>query len=582
MKLESAPRVLAWLGILSAIAIAAPANAELGQVQPSSGPWPAASPVGGTLGAVDGAALRNTPRDGAEWLHYGGNYASHRHSPITTLTPDAVVNLKLAWVFQTGVPGQLEANPIVYDGVLYLTSPRNRLFALDPTSGALLWRYDHLLPNDLRLCCGPANRGVAIGGDAVLMATLDARLVALHRRTGALLWNVEIEPYVDGYSATSAPLIIHDLAVIGVGGGEYGARGFFDAFDLRSGERRWRHYTVPGEGEPGSETWAGNSNMTGGGPSWATGSYDPDTDTLFVAVGNPAPDFNGDLRKGDNLYTNSLLAIEPQTGARKWHFQFSPHDELDYDGNSELWLVEVMLDGAPRKVVAQANRNGYFYLIDRRTGAFLRATQYVEQLNWATIDDKGRPVLSEGIGPAEPGEPPARICPGITGGNNASYAGAVNPKLGLAFVPTIENCSQLEKAVSTFVKGVPFFGGSFAFPDAEQGRGYGHVSAIDLNTGAIAWRHREKIPMLAGVLSTAGGVLFTGNSEGHALALDAKSGELLWSHPTSSITRSQPAAYQVDGKTYLAIGSGGGYIVSLTGHPTPLPHGSALFVFTLE
>lgn len=571
-----------WLLVASGLAFSIAAGAETGEAPPRVGHWLAETPAGAGLGPVDAAALQVTPRDAFEWLHYGGNYASHRHSPIATLTPETVKKLKLAWVFQTGVPGQLEANPIVYDGVLYLTSPRNRLFALDAASGALLWRYDHPLPGDLRLCCGPPNRGVAIGGDAVLMATLDARLVALHRRTGALLWNVEIVPYADGYSATSAPLIVHDLAVIGVGGGEYGARGFFDAFALDSGERRWRHYAVPGEGEPGSETWSGNSNLTGGGSSWATGSYDAETDTLFVAVGNPSPEFNGDLREGDNLYSDSMLAIDPKTGSRKWHFQFTPHDVWDYDGNSELWLVDVTLDGAPVKAVAQANRNGYFYLIDRTTGAFLRATQYVEQLNWATIDKNGRPVVTPGMVPAEAGETPARICPGITGGNNASYAGAVSTTLGLAFVPTIENCSHLEKAVPTFVKGVPFFGGSFTFPDAEQGLAYGHLSAIDLDTGAIAWRHHEKTLMLAGVLSTAGGVLFTGNSDGHALALDAKSGEVLWRFPTSSVIRSQPVAYQAGGKTYVAIGSGGGHIVALVGAQSSLPHGSALFVFELE
>ncbi len=558
-------------------------HAESGEAIVKSGHWKAEQPVGGGLPPVSSEALAATPRNGSEWLHFGGDLRGLRHSPLTSLTPESAKKLEIAWAFQTGVPGQLEANPIIYDGVMYTTSSHNRLFALDPTTGEVLWRYDHPRPEGRLLCCGPANRGVAISGDAILMGTLDARLVALHRRTGEILWNTEVAPFEDGYSVTSAPFIVNGIAVMGVGGAEYGVRGFFDGYDVKTGKRVWRHYTVPAAGEPGAETWAGNSNEKGGGSSWATGVYDAELDTLYVAVGNPAPDWNGDVRAGDNLYTDSLLAIDPKTGERKWYFQFTPHDVWDYDGNSELWLVDLTIEGQPVKAIAQANRNGYLYIIDRTNGAFVRATAYVDQINWATIDDKGRPVVNPKMVPVDPGQTPPRICPGIAGGNNAAYAGSVNPSNNVAFVTVIESCTELTKSSPVWVKGVPFFGGVFEFPDATDGSAYGHVSAIDLDTGETVWKHREDYPMMAGSLSTEGGVVFTGTSSGDALALDAATGEVVWRFPMGSGVRSHPVAYEIDGTTYVAIGSGGGGLVqTLVGEPDSLPYGSTLFVFRVS
>ncbi len=541
--------------------------------------WTATGAIGDGAGPVEQSLLEAAPTR-ESWLHYGGNYGSWRHSPITELTPESASRLRLAWIAQTGVSGQLESSPVVYDGVLYLTSSMNRLLAYDASNGSLLWRYDHQNPSDLRICCGPVNRGVGISGDVVVMGTLDARLLAFNRKSGELLWNTEVEPYASGFSITSAPLIAEGVAVIGIGGGEYGVRGFFDGYDVETGKRLWRHYTVPDEGQPGVETWAGDSYKTGGAPTWATGSYDPATRTLFWTTGNPSPDWNGDTREGDNLYSDSVLAVDIATGERKWHFQFTPHDVWDYDGNSEVWLVDVQVNEQTIPALVQANRNGYFYVLDRRDGGFLHASQYVHQLNWATLDENGRPVVNPAMMPAD--EPTQRVCPGLAGGNNAAYAGAYSPVTGLAYVPTIESCMMFRKGLVVFVEGIPFFGGEPIPSDTAEGKSYGHLSAIDVSTGETRWSYRDPTPMLAGVLSTEGGLVITGNASGHLLGFDAETGDEVWRYQTGSGIRSHPIAYQHDGRTFMAVGSGGGGIVQTTVGTAPsLPEGSVLLVFEL-
>ena len=547
---------------------------------PTTSHWTSDGNIGNGTGPVDSTDLLAGTVDAEKWLLYGGDYANMRHSPIDDINAGNVGGLTVAWAFPTGTMEQFEVSPTVYDGIMYVTSSLNRLFALNAATGELYWRYDHQQPDDLRLCCGIVNRGAAISGDLVLMATLDAKLIALHRLTGEIQWETTLADYAEGFSATSMPLIVKDMAIIGIAGGEYGVRGFFDAYDVATGELRWRHYTVPAEGEDGADTWAGDSYKTGGAPAWTSGAYDPETDVLYWTTGNPAPDWNGDLRAGDNLFSNSLLAVNPDTGERLWHFQFTPHDVWDYDGNTQLFLVDVERDGATTPAIVQANRNGFFYILDRASGAFIDGTVYVEELNWATLDDNGRPVVNELANPVE--EPDYRVCPSNLGGMNGAWSGALNPDLGLAYVAVVESCQTFQKGITIFEKGQAFMGGTPIPVDVQNGVAHGHLSAIDVNTGEVRWRYMDDDPMMGGALSLAGGVVFTGNQEGFALALDAATGELLWRFRMGSGMRSQPVAYRAGGKSYVAIGSGNfTTFVAFAGGPVDIPEGGHLFVFAL-
>jgi alcohol dehydrogenase (cytochrome c) len=540
--------------------------------------WKATRPIGNGAGPVTSAALHASGSSKESWLQYHGDYRGYRHSPLESLDPTRVKDLQVVWTLPTGTTGQFEVSPVIYDGVMYVTTSYNRLFALDAATGETLWRYDHQQPDDLRLCCGPPNRGVAISGDRVFMATLDAKILAFDRKTGEIAWETEIIDYTLGYSATGAPLVVGNRVFIGVGGGEYGIRGFFDAYDTNTGERVWRHYTIPAKGMPGSETWSGESYEHGGAPTWSTGIYDVDTDTLFWTTGNPSPDWNGDDRLGDNLFSDSLLAVDPATGERKWHFQFTPHDLWDYDGNSQLFLVDMKVDGRAVKAIVQPNRNGYLYVLDRTNGDFLRATPYLDQVNWAVIDENGRPQVDPGKKPQD--EPSDRICPGTLGGLNGAWTAAYNPDLGLAFVPSAEACIKFTKGIAIYVPGIPYMGGSPITVDIDSGEAWAHIVAIDLSTGERRWSHR--VPTMGGTLSTAGGVVITGTLEGEAIALDSKTGERLWSFRMGAGVRSQPVAWEQGGRTYVAVGAGN---LSGTnrwaGGPEIVSDGGILIVFAL-
>jgi alcohol dehydrogenase (cytochrome c) len=543
--------------------------------------WVAAKPGGNGLGPVTDKMLSQSGQLTDSWLQYHGGYDGFRHSMLTELTPDNVKKLEMAWVMPTGTKGQMSTSPVIYDGIIYVTTSYNRLFALESATGAILWRYDHPNPDDLRLCCGPANRGVAISGNTVLMATLDAKLVALDRTTGAMRWTRELAPYAKGYSSTSAPLIVKGMAVVGIAGGEFGIRGFVDAYKVSTGERIWRKYTVPQAGEPGVESWEGESWKTGGAPTWTTGLYDDDTDTLFWTTGNPSPDWNGDDREGDNLYSNSLLALKPDDGEMKWYFQFTPHDLWDFDGNTHIFLMDYVHKGKTHKVVAQPNRNGFFYIIDRENGEFLRGTRYVEQLNWASLDENGRPVVSPAALPQE--KPTERVCPSNVGGLNGAWTAAYNPDLGLAYIPTFEACARFEKGLSIYMEGLPFLGGTYDQVDGKNNRAYGHLTAYDVAKGEVRWRYLDPHVMGAGALSTAGGVVFTGTAGGEAIALDAKTGEKIWQFNLGVPLRSQPVAWREGKKTYVAFGAGTEIGLSASfGTPTNVSDGGLFAVFVLD
>ena len=541
-----------------------------------------AKPAARALTAVTPERLAKGTGDDSGWVMYGGSYDNSRYSPLADINRDNVKNLAPAWIFQTGIAGQLEAAPIVADGVLYLTAAMNNLYALDARSGDILWHYEHQMPSDLRICCGPTNRGVAMAGNTLFMATLDARLVALDRASGKVLWNVVLDDYKNGHSATAAPLVIKDVVVIGSAGGEYGARGFIDAFDIKTGKRVWRTYTVPGAGEAGVESWAGDSWKTGGGPPWNTGTFDPTTNLLFWPTGNPSPDWNGDSRLGDNLYTNSLLAMDPATGKIKWHFQYTPHDVWDYDATNGVVVSDLSIAGKSQRVVMQANRNGYVYVLDALTGKFVKGSQYTERLNWSKgLDANGRAILDDKYVPMAGGNPNF-ICPGNVGGNNGSYTYAYSTKSKLLYIPLVESCGKMEKDTAVFMNGTPFWGGGPGVTEGEDQSSWGTVTATDPATGEIKWRYKDEYPMVGGALVTGGGVVFTGNQTGYALALDDASGEVLWKFQTGSAVRGQPVTWKMDGRQYVAMPSGGGGIaVSIVGQPTLDTPGSALVVFAL-
>ncbi len=549
-----------------------------------SGPILAADPkpASRALTAVTPARLAKGTADDSGWVMYGGSYDNGRYSPLADINRKNVKDLAASWIFQTGVAGQLEAAPIVADGVLYLTAAFNNVYALDAKSGEILWHYEHQMPGDLRACCGPTNRGVAIAGDTLYMATLDARLVALDRASGKVLWNVVLDDYKQGYSATAAPLVVNNLAIIGSAGGEYGARGFIDAYDLKTGKRVWRRYTVPLAGEPGVETWAGDSWKTGGGPPWNTGTYDAKTKLVFWATGNPSPDWNGDSREGDNLYTNSVLALDPATGAMKWYFQFTPHDVWDYDATNGIVVTDLNIGGKDQHVVVQANRNGYVYVLDAASGKFIHGSQYTERLNWSKgLDANGRAQRDPKYVPMAGGNPEF-ICPGNVGGNNGSYTYAYSLQTRMLYIPTVESCGKMEKETAVFLNGTPFWGGGPGVTEGEDGASWGTVVATDPATGKIKWRYKDDYPMVGGALATGGGLVFTGNQTGYAMALDDATGEVLWKFQTGSAVRGQPVTWKQDGRQYVAMLSGGGGIaVSIIGQPELDTPGSALVVFAL-
>ena len=496
---------------------------------------------------VTAERLLNAPKEPQNWLMYNGDYAGLRYSTLEQINLQNANHLAPKWAYQTMAGGKFETTPLVVDGVLYGTGQDDRAFALDAKTGRPIWQYQRALPGDIRPCCGRVNRGLAILGDKVFMGTLDSHVIALDTKTGNVVWDVTAVDYTKGYSFTLAPLVIKNLVLVGVSGGEYGIRGFIDGYDAATGERKWRFYTIPAAGEPGNETWEGESWKIGGSPAWITGTFDKETNTTFWTTGNPAPSNRGIGRAGDNLYSNSLLALDPDTGKLKWHFQFTQHDEHDYDATQ----VPVMIDDGGRKLIAQANRNGFFYVIDRTSGKLVLAESYAK-VSWSREKDaNGRPVAAKDSSPTPDGN---RVCPGAAGATNW-MSPTYDPQTKLFYVTAREQCDVFSTAPQPYDAGHAYYGSAY-FPNDEAAPFYGALRALDLKTGKIVWEWKHISPTWSGVLSTAGGLVFTGDAEGNFIAVEAKSGKALWHFQCGASVYSSPMTYSVDGKQYVVVAAG--------------------------
>src|SRR3954447_4726827 len=455
------------------------------------------------LAQVPYQRIADAAREPGNWLTYSGNYQGHRYSPLTEITPANVGGLKVRWAYQFPNP-RTEVSPIVVDGVMYVSGP-NTAAALDVRTGRELWTWKRPIPADYQsIGFGRVSRGVAVLDGQVFVATLDCYLVALDRKSGLERWSTKVEDYKLGYSMTLGPLAIRGKVIVGTSGGEAGIRGWVDAYDAKTGERAWRFLTVPGAGEPGNDTWAAESWKTGGGSSWVTGSYDPDLNLVYWGIGNPGPDWNGDSRLGDNLYTCSVVALDGDTGKLKWHFQFTPHDVHDWDSTHVPVLFDGEVRGAKRKLLAMANRNAFYYVLDRATGEFLAAREYSKQ-TWAKgLDDRGRPVVIPGTEPSEEG---ALVWPNLNGAT-VWFSPAYSPRTGLFYVATREIGSIYFKREADFKPGTFFAGGGEAEPPGAAKAGA--IRALNAVTGELRWEFPMHTAPWAGVLSTAGGLVFSG------------------------------------------------------------------------
>lgn len=534
------------------------------------------------------------------WINHHGNYESHRFSSLDEIDRDNVAGLKVAFTWAMGDTqgggkdlivwpfAGLEGTPLAEDGFLYLTTGWGVVTKLDVRGGGprMVWKYDPEADRDYAptvTCCGINNRGAALYGDMVISPVIDGRLIALDKDDGSLVWEAQVSDPGNAEVITGAPLIVKDTVVTGMAGAEFGVRGYLEARDAMTGEFVWRTYTIPGEGEPGNETWKDDYGAwkTGGGTTWVTGAYDPDLNLIIWGTANPGPDWDNAYRPGDNLWTDSSIALDADTGEFKWGFQHTPNDPYDYDSVAEHTLVDGMINGKFRKAALHANRNGFAYALDRATGEFIWGTQFVKLLNWTDgLDENGRPVSYDpdvDVQTYNPGTAAARggategrgeiegfVCPAHTGGKNWPPT-AYNPHTNLYYIPVIESCNKafaevtvpgMHKPRDLFLGGAPFFDFS-----GEHGRITGSVTAINVGTGMVVGKYETTYPLLGGILTTAGGLVFTGLAEGEVVALDAVTLEELWRFETGSAINAPPMTFAANGKQYIAIevGLGGAW-----------------------
>ena len=507
--------------------------------------------------------LLNAAKEPQNWLTYSGSYNGQRYSTLSEITPANVKNLDLQWMFQARSLEKFEATALVVDGIMYTVQAPNDVIALDAVTGRTFWMYSYTPDKEARPCCGRVNRGLAVLGNTLFMGTIDAHLIAIDAKTGKPLWNVQVGEPAKGYAIAHAPLAIKDKVIIGVAGGEYGIRGYITAFDAKTGKEAWKFYTVPGKGEPGNETWAGDSWMHGGASVWVTGAYDSQLNLTYWGIGNPGPDWNGDSRMGDNLYSDCVVALDVDTGKLKWYYQFSPHDEFDYDSVQVPVLVDADWQGKPRKLMMWANRNGNFYVLDRASGQFLLGKPFVK-VNWMTgFDERGRPMKAPSAASSRTG---TLIYPGNQGATNW-YNPSYSARTGLFYIPTwVDYSSFYVKQDQDYVEGQLYAGGgpqrtgapitTGLFNYRKEGEQYGAIRAIDPKTGEKKWDFRMDDVTEAGILTTATDLLFSGGREGYFFALDAKNGSLLWKAAVGGRVQSGPMTYSVNGRQYVAVAAG--------------------------
>jgi alcohol dehydrogenase (cytochrome c) len=485
---------------------------------------------------------------GANWVSYNGDYTGRRYSSLSRITTVNVDQLRAQWIFHAANSNLLECTPVVVDGIMFVTAA-NDVYALEAQTGKQRWHYQRPVTEGLiDDASAHHNRGVAVLGERVYIETDNAHLVSLDAHTGAEIWDV---PYATGnknYGATSVPLIVKDMVIVGTSGGDDGVRGFVAAFDAAAGKEKWRFWTIPGPGEKGAESWPGDLYLRGGGTTWMPGTYDADLNTIFWGTSNPAPVFDGEPRPGDDLYTDCVLAIDPDKGSLKWYYQFTPHDVYDYDAVE----TPVLIDRGGRKLLLQANRNGFLYMLDRTNGEFIKAVPFVAKLNWASgIDKNGKPMRSN----LQPSKAGTTICPDMTGATNW-FSPTYNPDLGLFYFIALESCHSYFVAPEAFAEGRGYYAtGVKRVPGGAREK---KLVAYDSATGTLRWSYSliGDAESWAGTMSTAGGLVFFGNDAQEFEAVDAKSGRSLWKFNMGQIVHASPMSYAVNGKQFVAIAAG--------------------------
>jgi alcohol dehydrogenase (cytochrome c) len=488
------------------------------------------------------------------WLSYNGDYSGRRYSRLSQINVKNADQLRAEWVFHSRNSDHLEVTPVVVNGTMFVTSS-NDTFALDAQTGRTIWHNTR--PNSEGLIDDASrhmSRGVGVWHDRVYRMTDNAHLLCLDARSGNLIWDVPYADWNSNYGATSAPLVVKDKIIVGTSGGDDGVRGFVAAYEAESGKLEWRFWTIPAPGEHGSDSWPGDLYLHGGGTTWMPGTYDPQLNTLYWGTSNPAPDFEGSVRPGDDLYTDCVLALDPDTGKLKWYFQFTPHDLFDYDGTETPVLIDTTYKGQPRKLLVEANRNGFIYTLDRSTGEFLSATRFVEKLNWAKgIDEKGRPIRTE-VKPTPEG---MKVCPGYAGATNW-FAPSYNESTHSLYFMAMELCQNYFSAPQPqqFTQGKEFYSTGVKHIPGENSQKI--LLAFNLENGTFGWKYPQigVAHSTGGTMTTAGGLLFFGDDAQSLEAVDARDAKPLWHFNTGQDMSASPMSYEVAGRQYVAIAVG--------------------------